>query len=288
MQRTFGTYNKRTLLSPFFLQILLNQYIITSVIILDKRILEQYLNQKLNIEIFQELDSTNNYLKKLGLQGEKEDTLVIAESQTGGRGRMGRSFYSPNGTGIYFSLLLHPEFSAEKSLFLTVMSAVSVAETVMKYNKDDVKIKWVNDIYIDGKKVCGILTEGSINADKKLDYAVVGIGINVIAPENGFPEDIKTSATAIFPGNTEKYIIEKIVADVVNRFFNMYNGKDKDYIRRYKEYSYLTGKEINIISCENVRPATVIDITDECHLLVKNENGELEEISSGDVSVRVK
>ncbi|MBO5858038.1 MAG: biotin--[acetyl-CoA-carboxylase] ligase, partial [Clostridia bacterium] len=105
---------------------------------MNKKILEQYLNQKLNITIFDELDSTNNYLKRLGSQGEKENQLVIALSQTGGRGRMGRSFYSPNGTGIYFSLLLHPKFPAEKSLFLTVTAAVSVAETVMKYNKNDV------------------------------------------------------------------------------------------------------------------------------------------------------
>ncbi len=255
---------------------------------MDKKILEQYLNQKLNIDIFDKLDSTNNYLKKLSSQGEIEDTLVIAHSQTSGRGRMGRTFYSPDGTGIYFSLLLHPNFSAEKSLFLTVMAALSVAETVMKYNSNDVKIKWVNDIYIDGKKVCGILTEGAVNNNKKLDYAVVGIGINVLAPENGFPDDIKDIATAIFPGNTEEYIREKIVADVVNRFLSMYNGNDKDYIKRYKEYSYLTGKEINIISGDNTRPATVIDITDDCHLLVKNENDEIEEISSGDVSVRIK
>ena len=275
-------------MSPFFLHILLFQYIIIKVVILDKKILEKYLDQKLNITIFEELDSTNNYLKKVGSKGEKENHLVIALSQTGGRGRMGRSFYSPNGTGIYSSLLLHPEFSAEKSLFLTVMAAVSVAETVMNYNKNDVKIKWVNDIYIDSKKVCGILTEGAINSDKSLDYAVVGIGINVVVPENGFPEDIKNIATSIFQGNTEENIKEKIVAEVVNRFFKMYNGVDTDFVKRYKEYSYLTGKEINIISGETTRPATVIGITDDCHLLVKNESGELEEISSGDVSVRLK
>lgn len=275
-------------MSPFLLHNHKIQYIIPSVIILDKKILEQYLKPKLNIEIFNELDSTNTYLKKVGSSGEKENQLVIALSQTVGRGRMGRSFYSPNGTGIYFSMLLHPEFSAEKSLFLTVMAAVSVAETVMKHNSNDVKIKWVNDVYIDGKKVCGILTEGSINADKKLDYAVVGIGINVVAPENGFPDEIKNIATAIFPGKTQDYIKEIIVADVVNKFFDMYNGNDTDYVRRYKEYSYLTGKKINIIFGDNIRPATVIDITDDCHLLVKNENDKIEEISSGDVSVRVK
>ena len=284
----FGIYKElKDSIESFFLHILLFQYIIILVVILDKKILEKYLDPKLNITIFEELDSTNNYLKKLGSQGEKENQLVIALSQTGGRGRMGRSFYSPNGTGIYFSLLLHPKFSAEKSLFLTVMAAVSVAETVMKYNSNNIKIKWVNDIYIDGKKVCGILTEGAINSDKSLNYAVVGIGINVVVPENGFPDDIKEIATAIFPGKTEENIKEKIVAEVVNKFFKMYNGIDTDFVKRYKEYSYLTGKEINIIQGETTRPATVIGITDDCHLFVKNESGELEEISSGDVSVRV-
>lgn len=255
---------------------------------MDKKILEQYLNQKLNITIFPELDSTNNYLKKLGSQGEKANTLIIAECQTGGRGRMGRSFYSPNGTGVYFSLLLRPEILAEKALSLTVMAAVAVAETVMRHSNGDVKIKWVNDVYIDDKKACGILTEGAINNNKKLDYAVVGIGINVIAPENGFPDDIKDIATSIFPGKTQDNIKEKIVAEVINRLFKMYNGFDTNYVDRYKEYSFLTGKEINIISGEDIRPATVLGITDECHLLVKNEYGKTEEISSGDVSVRVK
>lgn len=256
---------------------------------MDKKVLEKYLDKKLNLTIFPELDSTNNYLKKLGSQGDKANTLVIAESQTSGRGRMGRSFYSPNGTGVYFSLLLHPEILAEKALNLTVMAAVAVAETVMRYSTGDVKIKWVNDVYIDGKKVCGILTEGAINpTTKMLDYAVVGIGINVIAPENDFPEDIKNIATAIFSGNTEEDIKEKIIAEVINRFLALFNAKEDDYINRYKEYSFLTGKEINIISGENIRPATVLGITDECHLLVKNEYGKTEEISSGDVSVRVK
>lgn len=254
---------------------------------MEKKILNQYLNQKLNITIFPELDSTNNYLKKLGSQGEKDDALVIAEVQTGGRGTRGRSFYSPNGTGVYFSLLLHPKMTAEKSLFLTVMAAVSVAETVMKYNKHDVKIKWVNDVYIDGKKVCGILTEGAVTAQKMLDYAVVGIGINITAPENGFPENIKDIATAVFSEKSEENIKEKLIAEVVNRFFEMYNGNDIDFVSRYKEYSYLTGKKINIIAGDILKSATVLSITDECHLLVKNENGKIEEISSGDVSVRL-
>ncbi len=258
------------------------------MIILNKKILEKNLNEKLNITIFNELDSTNNYAKQLGSKGIKENTLIIAESQTSGRGRMGRTFYSPNSTGLYFSLLLYPEFSAEKSLLLTVMASVAVAETIMEYSKNSVKIKWVNDVYIDGKKACGILTEGKINNHKYLDYAVVGIGINLIAPENDFPSDIKDIATSVFQESIAENIKEEFLAKIINRFFEMYNSNDKDYISRYKKYSYLIGKEINIISGGTTIPATVLDITDECHLLVKNKNGEIEEISSGDVSVRVK
>ncbi len=258
------------------------------MIILDKKIFEQYLNQKLNITIFDELNSTNTYAKQLGSKGVKENTLIIAESQTNGRGRMGRTFYSPNKSGIYFSLLLFPDFSAEKSLLLTVMASVAVAETIMEYNKNDVKIKWVNDIYIDGKKVCGILTEGKIKTDLKLDYAVVGIGINLVEPENNFPNDIKDIATSVFQGNIEENLKFEFLAKIINKFFDMYNNKDTDYIKRYKEYSYLIGKDINIIQGDSIRSATVLDITDKCHLLVKNENGEIEKISSGDVSVRVK
>ncbi len=250
--------------------------------------LEKCLNEKLNINIFQELDSTNNYAKQLGSTGIKENTLIIAESQTNGRGRMGRTFYSPNSTGLYFSLLLHPEFSAEKSLFLTVMASVSVAETIMEYSEKDVKIKWVNDVYIDGKKACGILTEGKINSDKNLDYAVVGIGVNLVAPQNDFPNDIKDIATSVFQGNIEKNIKYEFLAKIINKFFDMYNCKDTDYIKRYKEYSYLIGKEINIIQGDTARPARVLDINDDCHLVVENEIGEKEEISSGDVSVRLK
>ncbi len=258
------------------------------MIILNENILKKYLYEKINIIIFDEIDSTNNYAKNLGSKGIKENMLIIAESQTNGRGRMGRTFYSPNSTGLYFSLLLFPKISAEKSLNLTVMASVAVAETIMEYNKNDVKIKWVNDVYIDGKKACGILTEGKINNDLKLDYAVVGMGVNLVAPENDFPNDIKDIATSVSQGNIDEKLKEEFLAKIINRFFDIYNGKNRDYIKRYREYSYLIGKEINIIQGDTVRPAKVITISDQCHLIVKNENGETEEIMSGDVSVRVK
>lgn len=250
----------------------------------------KYLSYDLNIIVVDETDSTNNYLKKLASDGAREGTVAIARSQTNGKGRRGKSFYSPENTGVYFSLLLRPDSSAEKSLFLTVMAAVAVAETAMEYSNRDISIKWVNDVYLDGKKICGILTEGSISLENGgLDYAVIGIGINVLTPENGFPEEIKDIATAIFaknkvPGDAKS----RIISGVLQKLLDMYYGKDTDFIERYKGYSFLIGKKINIIYHDRTEPAEVLGITDECHLTVKTERGEVKTLSSGDVSVKVQ
>lgn len=250
--------------------------------------IKKYLNRNLDIIVLDEIDSTNNYLKKLASDGAAEGTVVVSKKQTSGKGRLGKSFFSPVGTGIYFSVLLRPQISAEKSLYLTVMAAVAVAESVMQYADGDIKIKWVNDVYKDGKKLCGILTEGSVSLENNgLDYAVVGIGINVIEPKDGFPEDIKNTASSVFRGNNViNDAKSRITADVINRFFDMYHGEDTDYVKRYKAYSFLTGKMINIIRPDGIEPAEVLGITDECRLKVKKESGEITEISTGDVSVR--
>ena len=127
--------------------------------------ISKYLKYNIDITVLSEIDSTNNYLKKLASDGEKEGKLVVACKQTGGKGRMGRSFYSPDNTGIYFSLLLRPNFPIEQSLLLTVMAAVAVADTAKQFSEADIKIKWVNDVYANGKKLCGILTEGSVSLE---------------------------------------------------------------------------------------------------------------------------
>lgn len=252
--------------------------------------IKKHLKYELDVTVIEETDSTNNYLKKLASDGAKEGVVIVAQRQTGGKGRRGKSFFSPDGTGVYFSVLLRPKTEIEKSILLTVMSAVAVAETAMEFTDRSVKIKWVNDVYIDGKKICGILTEGSVSIENNgFDYAVVGIGINVLTPKNGFPEEIRDVAEAIFPGN-EVYgdVKSKIIAEVLNKFFDMYTGNGGDYIERYKKYSYILGKEINIIYPDSVEPAVALDITDNCHLIVKTERGEIKTLSSGDVSVRKK
>lgn len=257
--------------------------------IISPQSVEKYLDRDLKVSVYDELDSTNNYLKKLASDGEREGRVIIARSQSNGKGRMGKSFYSPEGSGVYFSVLLRPDVPAEKALFLTVMAAVAVAETAMKYTDGEISVKWVNDVYRDGKKICGILTEGSLSLETGgLDYAVLGIGINILTPNNGFPEDIKNRAGAVFDENrVPNDIKSKILAEILNRFFRMYSGEDTDYIERYKKYSFLTGKKIDVIYSDRTEPAFVLGITDDCHLVIKSENGEVKTLSSGDVSVRV-
>ena len=252
--------------------------------------ISKYIKEDLGVIVLDEVDSTNNYLKKLAADGAPEGTLIVAECQTNGKGRLGKSFLSPAGTGIYFSLLLRPDRSAEKELYLTVMAAVAAARAIKEYTAGDVKIKWVNDIYIDGKKVCGILTEGSVSLENGgLDYAIIGTGINIFTPPGGFTDEIKDIAVSLFPGNeTEAEIKSKIVGSVVNRFLDMYRGKDKTFIDSYRSMSYLNGKDINIITAGKTSAAKALYIDEYCRLTVKTENGGIIKLSSGDVSVKIK
>lgn len=234
-----------------------------------------------------ETDSTNNYLKK-NWENLSDLTVVTAEFQTAGRGRMGKSFCSPKGTGAYFSMLLKNNISVEISKHLTVMAAVAVAEEIKTVTDRDVKIKWVNDVYIDGKKVCGILTEGAVNPQKDaLNYAVIGIGINLKIPENAFPKDLADTVTSVFENECTKAQKENLINGVICRIYKMLSGEDSGYIGRYREYSYLDGKKINIIRENSTESATVVCIDENCNLLVKKDgNGGFETLFSGDVSIK--
>lgn len=234
-----------------------------------------------------ETDSTNNFLKKSWEQL-SDLTVVTAEFQTAGRGRMGKSFCSPRGTGAYFSLLLKNNISVEISKHLTVMAAVAVLEELKTVTCRDVKIKWVNDVYIDGKKVCGILTEGAVNPQKdSLNYAVIGIGINLKIHENEFPKDLTETVTSVFENECTESQKENLINGIICRIYKMLMGEDVGYIDRYRKYSYLDGKKINIINGNSAESATAICIDENCNLLVKKDtNNELITLFSGDVSIK--
>ena len=259
--------------------------------ILSSYSIKQHLkNPHLDISVFSSVTSTNTILKEMAEQGAKEGTVIIAEEQTAGRGRTGKQFYSPKGTGIYISILLRPDIPAEESLFLTTSAAVATARAIEDVSDKRALIKWVNDIYLEDKKTCGILTEGAFNVETgKLDYAIVGIGINVCIPDGGFPDNIKDIATAIFDKQTDSINKRSILIANLLDYFMEYNKdfKSKSYVKEYIERSMIIGKTITVIEGSKTSVAKAIDIDKNCRLKVQFENGTTKWLSSGEVNTKI-
>lgn len=256
--------------------------------ILSKQSISKYLkNRNMNIEVLKTVDSTNDYLK-IKADKSEEGTTVISQEQTKGKGRLGKSFYSPSNSGIYMSILLKPRIHASKSLYITTAAAVAVSKSIDEITGENSKIKWVNDIFLKERKVCGILTEGSFDLEGGgLSYAILGIGLNLTNPENDFPEDISQTAGTIFENNPPKDYKNKIIANIINNFFEYYyNLEDKEYLDEYKNRSMIIGENISIIHGNKLENVLALDIDDEFRLKVEKENGKIEYISSGDVSIR--
>lgn len=244
---------------------------------------------KWNVQVFQTVSSTNTVLKEMAEQGAPEGTILIASEQTAGRGRMGRSFYSPSGTGVYMSFLLRPSFLPTQSLYITTAAAVAVAEAIEFVTKRPTQIKWVNDVYLDGHKTCGILTEAAFDTEKnRLSYAVLGIGINMRTPPGGYPEELRPIITSVFfksSYNTESR--DRIVAEVISRFWQFYESiPEKPFLCEYRKRSLLEGKSVDVISGNERRPAMALDIDDEFRLHVRYSEGAEEYLQSGEVSVK--
>lgn len=229
------------------------------------------------------VESTNDTVKAQAKNSAPEGTVLISEEQTKGKGTKGRSFFSPKGNGIYMSILLRPELPIEKTVMITTAAAVSVCEAIEKLTDKTPKIKWVNDILIDNKKVCGILTEGAIG-----QYAVLGIGINAFAPENGFPEDIRDIAGAVLDEFKVNFRNE-LVAEILNSFLRYYKNLEiNPHTELYKSYSVILGKEINVVTNDEILPAVAVDIDDDCRLKVLFSDGHEKLINSGEVTLRLE
>ncbi len=245
--------------------------------------------KNMDITVLQMVTSTNALLREKAVQGALEGSVIIANEQTLGRGRRGRSFASPSGTGIYMSLLLRPnEMKAEQAVRITTIAAVAVCEAIEEVSGEPAQIKWVNDIFMNGKKVCGILTEASLDMESGLlDYAILGIGINVYQPQNGFPEELNNIAGTVFdlPQNDAK---NHLAAEIISRFMNYYNHMEQiDYAAKYRSKSLAIGKQVNVLSGNDSRKALVLDVDDECRLLVRYEDNTEGLLSSGEISIRV-
>jgi len=230
--------------------------------------------------------STNDIAGDLGRRGAPEGTLVIAETQTGGKGRMGRTWHSPPGTGIYLSIILRPGIVPAGANKITLMTAVAAAEAVKKFCPDGLMIKWPNDILINGKKAAGILTTMDTSGDS-VHYVIVGIGINVNAGPESFPGDLRDIATSLFMETGMPVRREILVREFLESFECFYRillEGDFRVIREiWKEQSNIMGKEVTA----EVRDCTVsgkaVDLDDEGFLLVRDAAGGLHRIISGDI-----
>ncbi len=232
-----------------------------------------------------ETDSTNRVAKELAAEGAAEGTLVVAKRQSGGRGRLGRSFFSPEG-GIYMSMILRPEIPAEKAILITTCAAVAVARAIERVCKETAGIKWVNDIFIKNKKVCGILAEGELKPGTAgFSYVVLGIGINV--KRQSVPEELKEIVGCLEEYTDHTILNAELISAVWREFFSFYDTLSTAvYMEEYKARSVLLGKEVTVCAADGDFKAVVTDIDKEGRLGIRRGDTE-EYLCSGEISVRL-
>lgn len=244
---------------------------------------------KFNFVIYKTVESTNIVARGMAMNGADSGTVVIAEEQTSGYGRNGKSFFSPYGTGIYMSIILNlkKEKKIFNSSFITTATAMAVSKSIEEISNENTQIKWVNDVFINGKKVCGILTEGAFSfEDGKLDYAVIGIGINVNFPKNGFPEEINNIAVSINKMQNNKDIRNILIAKILERMYEYYFNNVAFY-DEYKKRSFLIGKKVSLNIDNEEHIVKVLDIDKTFALVAEFQDGKIDRIVSGSVNHRV-
>ncbi|MHC1748991.1 MAG: biotin--[acetyl-CoA-carboxylase] ligase [Cellulosilyticaceae bacterium] len=240
-----------------------------------------------SIEYYNEIESTNERAKAWAREGAVEGSLVIADSQTMGKGRLGRNWVSPSGTGIWMSLILRPDLPPTKTYQLTLLAGIAMCEAIKKHTALEAGIKWPNDIVIEGKKVCGILTEMSAEV-QCIHYVVVGIGVNVNTKK--LDESIPHATSLALIGNQE-YSRKEIIKSFLEEFekiYSMYHAKPslELFLPTYKKLCITLGKQVTIIDRKEQYIALAKDINANGELVVQLEDGTLQTVLSGEVSVR--
>lgn len=239
---------------------------------------------------YESTDSTNNRLKELAQNGAKAGTVAIANEQTAGKGRLGRTFQSDKNTGIYLSMLMKPQGELEHISEITAWVAVCVSKAIEKIVGIATGIKWVNDVVLNGKKVCGILTELSVEGESgRIQHLIVGIGLNVHNKIEDFPEEIREKASSI-DEQSGKYVNRaQLAAAVIEELDTMFaqwpKGKE-GYLDYYRTHCVTTKKQVRLLRGKEERLGYAEGVTENFHLQVRYEDGTREEVSSGEVSVR--
>lgn len=238
---------------------------------------------------FNDIDSTNSKAKELASLGAEDGTVIIAEEQTMGKGRLGRNFISPWGKGIWMSIILKPDISPLNVSMVTQIAAAAINEA-LKEMQIETLIKWPNDILLNKKKLCGILTEMSAELTK-VNFIVMGIGINVNVEEDDFTEEVKETATSIKIETGKSVDRKEIVSRILNNFEELYEDfVEREDIERTidicRENSILMGREIRVIKRGVSINAKVLDIDNKGQLVVQYEDGKVENLISGEISIR--
>lgn len=243
-----------------------------------------------SIEFFDQVPSTNTLLKTLGHRGAPDGTVIITDRQTVGRGRMGRSFLSPGGVGIYLSALIRPNVPPTELMHLTCAVAAAMCDAVEKASGLRPSVKWINDLVIGKRKLGGILTELSVNPVTQLvDYAVIGIGINCCQTAADFAPEISDMATSLHLATGKAIDRSVLAAEMIKALHTISRTlltHQEEILERYSADCITIGKDIQVLRGESVRFGKAIGIDSDGGLIVTYPDGSTETVSSGEVSVR--
>ncbi|MBR6729445.1 MAG: biotin--[Clostridia bacterium] len=235
---------------------------------------------------FDRVESTNTLAKTLANEGAPEGTLVLAKGQTAGRGRLGRTFYSPASDGLYMSLILRPKEAEGQSGLITACASVAVRRAVFDLTGVVTDIKWVNDLLHQGKKLCGILAEGKFSPEGELLYMILGIGLNIKKPKTGYAEEIRAKTTSLKELAPERKVsLASCAAAVTQRFFELYQElAARAFLQEYREGSCLLGKDISYLKEGVLSFGKAIAINEQAELVVLDKIGTQITLSTGEVS----
>lgn len=241
---------------------------------------------RVRLRVYESVTSTNDLLRNAADAGAPEGTVVIAQQQTAGKGRQGRSFYSPPQTGLYLSMLLRPKDS--QILALTPMAAAAAAAAVEQCTGVPVQIKWVNDLLLHGRKFCGILAESQFSAAQSLpDYVILGIGINLLPPPDGFPPELRDIACAVYPPDADPtQCFLDCAAALIASLLREYDClSEKHYLAEYKKRLCVLNRDIIVNENGVEHPARAIAVDDDLRLLVRYADGTEQWRATGEIRV---
>lgn len=236
------------------------------------------------------IDSTNLEAKRIVNEDPTFEGVILSEEQTKGRGRLGRVFYSPSESGLYMSLVLRPVADLDNATLITTAAAVAVCQAIETLTGKKPQIKWVNDIFLDGRKVCGILTEGIMDMESRtIGTIILGIGLNFREPETDFPDEIQSIAGTLFDKKNAAVTRNQMVAEILNRFYLLYPDLVKrSYLDEYRKRCFVLGEQVTFPQGNETIEAKAIAIDNDGGLVVALPNGKTKILTFGEISIKIK